>query len=124
MAAGEELFPAAAYGYDLGQLRRLGPIAKGAVNATAAAWRSGQVQTVHGEAMSRGAVVAPMLGTERCIGVLAVEVNSDRASDKTTQATVSLVAAQLSAAVAPWPAGSSTEPADILPFERAAGASS
>jgi hypothetical protein len=123
MAAGEELFPAAAYGYDLGQLSRLGPIAKGAVNATAAAWRSGQVQTVRGEEMSRGAVVAPMLGTERCIGVLAVEVNSERASDKATQATVSLIAAQLSAAVAPWPAGSSTEPADILPFERAAGAS-
>ncbi|HET9358860.1 MAG TPA: hypothetical protein VFO58_03880 [Vicinamibacterales bacterium] len=120
MAGGEELFPAAAYGYDLGQLGRLGPIAKGAVNATAAAWRTGQLQTVGGEATSRGAVVAPMLGTDRCIGVLAVEVNSERVSDKTTQATVSLVAAQLSAVVAPWPAGSSTEPADILPFERTA----
>jgi signal transduction protein with GAF and PtsI domain len=65
-----------------------------------------------------------MLGTERCIGVLAVEVNSERALDKTTQATVSLVAAQLSVVVAPWPAGSTVEPADILPFERAAGASS
>jgi hypothetical protein len=124
MAAGEELFPAAAFGYDLGQLGRLGPIAKGAVNATAAAWRTGQLQTVPGEARSRGAVVAPMLGTERCIGVLAVEVNPERALDKTTQAAVSLVAAQLSATVAPWPAGSSTEPADILPFERTAGASS
>jgi hypothetical protein len=65
-----------------------------------------------------------MLGTDRCIGVLAVEVDPDRASDKTTQAAVSLVAAQLSAVVAPWPAGSSAEPADVLPFERAAGASS
>jgi hypothetical protein len=124
MAAGEELFPAAAHGYDLGQLGRLGPIARGAVNATAAAWRTGQLQTVRGEAASRGAVVAPMLGTDRCIGVLAVEVDPDRASDKTTQAAVSLVAAQLSAVVAPWPAGSSAEPADVLPFERAAGASS
>jgi hypothetical protein len=124
MAAGEELFPAAAHGYDLGQLGRLGPIAKGAVNATAAAWRTGQLQTVRGESASRGAVVAPMLGSDRCIGVLAVEVTPDRASDKTTQATVSLVAAQLSAVVAPWPAGSSVEPADVLPFERTAGASS
>lgn len=124
MAAGEELFPAAAHGYDLGQLGRFGPIAKGAANATAAAWRTGQLQTVCGEATSRGAVVAPMLGTDRCIGVLAVEVNAERALDKTTQATVSLVAAQLSAVVAPWPAGSSTEPADILAFDRTAGASS
>jgi hypothetical protein len=124
MAAGEELFPAAAYGYDLGQLGRLGPIAKGAVNATAAAWRTGQLQMVGGEATSRGAVVAPMLGTERCIGVLAVEVGPGRALDKTTQAVVSLVAAQLSAVVAPWPAGSASEPAEVLPFERTAGASS
>jgi hypothetical protein len=120
MAGGEELFPAAAHGYDLGQLGRFGPIAKGAVNATAAAWRTGQLQTVRGEATSRGAVVAPMLGIDRCIGVLAVEVDAERASDKTTQATVSLVAAQLSAVVAPWPAGSSAESAHILPLERAA----
>jgi hypothetical protein len=63
-----------------------------------------------------------MLGTDRCIGVLAVEVDAERVSDKTTQATVSLVAAQLSAVVTPWPAGSSAEQADILPFERTAGA--
>jgi hypothetical protein len=122
MAGGEELFPAAAHGYDLGQLGRFGPIAKEAVNATAAAWRTGQLQTVRGGATSRGAVVAPMLGTDRCIGVLAVEVDAERVSDKTTQATVSLVAAQLSAVVTPWPAGSSAEQADILPFERTAGA--
>ena len=122
MAAGEELIPAAAHGYDLERLGRFGSIGPGSVNATAAAWRTGRLQTVAGESTSRGAIVAPMLGPDRCIGALAIELSPGRESDVSTQAAATLIAAQLSAVVAPWPAGSSA-PADVLPFERAAGAS-
>jgi len=121
MAAGEELFAAAVHGYDLRRLSQLGPIGSGSANATAEAWRSSQLQTVTGDATSRGAVVAPMLGQDRCIGVLAVEVAAGREADTATQAVATLIAAQLAAILTAWPAGSSVPPADVLPFERAAG---
>ena len=119
MAAGDELFAAAVHGYD--RTRQLGPIGYGSANATAEAWRSNQLQTVTGDATSRGAVVAPMLGQDRCIGVLAVEIAAGREADTATQAVATLIAAQLAAILTAWPAGSSAPPADVLPFERAAG---
>jgi hypothetical protein len=123
MAAGEELFAAAGHGYDPAVLRRLGPIPRGADNATAAAWRAGHVITVGGGPAARGAIVAPMLAPHRCIGVLAVEVTPGAEADVAAQSVAALIAAQLSAVVTAWPAGSSA-PADLLAFERAAGASS
>lgn len=119
MAAGEELFPAAVHGYDLMELNRVGPIPRAAGNATAAAWRSETLQTVAGDTSSRSAMVAPMLGSDRCIGVLALEVAPGRERDISLQAVAKLVAAQLAAVLAAWPAASSA-PADVIPFERAA----
>jgi hypothetical protein len=131
MAAGEELFAAATHGYDARQVSGLGPIGRSAGNATAHAWRSGRLQAVAGDSSSRGAIVAPMLGSDRCIGVLAIEVVPGREADSTTRSVATLIAAQLSAVLVAWPAGSSASPAsaasapatEVLPFERAAGVS-
>ena len=49
MAAGEEMFPVAWHGYDSRQLIQLGPIGPSSLNATAAAWRTGTLQSVAGE---------------------------------------------------------------------------
>jgi hypothetical protein len=125
MAAGEEIFPAAGYGYDARQLSRLGPIGHSAMNATAAAWRSGTLQTVSGDSTSRSAIVAPLFGVERCIGVLAIELPPGREIDGTIQAVVTLIAAQLATVLGAWPAASSTSPADdVLTFERASASTS
>jgi hypothetical protein len=106
MSAGEELFAVTAHGYDPRMLSRLGPIGRAADNATAAAWRTGELQTVAGDPMSNGAIVAPMFGGDRCLGVLAAEVRPGRESDPATRAVTAMIGAQLAAVVAAWPAGS------------------
>jgi len=120
MAAGEEMFPVAWHGYDSRQLSQLGPIGHSSLNAAADAWRTGTLQFVSGGPGSRSALVAPLLGIERCLGVLALEVPSGREADAPTQAVASLIAAQLSTVLGGWPAGSSLPPADVVAFERAA----
>ena len=119
MSAGDELIAASAHGYDSKALSRLGPIHRAALNATAAAWRLGRLQVVDGRDGGPGAVVTPMLGTDRCVGVVAVEVSNGRETDATTQAVTRFVAAQLAATLAPWPASSVADP-HITPLEKAA----
>ena len=118
MAAGDEMFPVAWHGYDSRQLIQLGPIGRSSLNATAAAWRTGTLQSVAGAAASQSAIVAPLLGVERCIGVLAIEVAPGREADATVQSVVTLIAAQLVTVLGAWPAGSSVPPAEVVPFER------
>lgn len=120
MAAGEELFAAAAFGYPQHVIQKLGPINRSAINATAAAWRSGTLQVVSGGHDARGALAAPMLGPDRCIGVLAAEVNIGHDSDMTRRAVAMMFAAQLAAALAGWPAASAAAPADEPPLKRTA----
>ena len=125
MAAGEEIFPVAGHGYDSRQRSQLGPISRTSMNATAAAWRSGTLQIVSGDSTSRSAIVAPLLGMDRCIGVLAIELTTGREGNATVQAVVTLIAAQLAAVLGAWPAASSTsvEAEDVLRFERASASS-
>jgi hypothetical protein len=118
MTAGEEMLPVAWYGYDSRQLSQLGPIGPSSLNAIAAAWRSGALQKVSGDSTSRSAIVTPLLGVERCIGALAIEVTPGRETDVTLQAVTTLIAAQLVTVLGAWPAGSSIPPAAVLPFDR------
>ena len=122
MAAGEELFAAAAFGYQPRVISRLGPINRSAINATAAAWRLGTMQVVSGGRGSQGALVAPLLGPDRCIGVLAVEVPHDREEDASTRAVTTMFAAQLAAALAGWPPASAAAPLSAPPLDKAAEA--
>ena len=122
MAAGEELFAAAAFGYPPHVMQKLGPINRAAVNATASAWRSGVLQLVSGGGTERSALAAPLLGPDRCIGVLAVEVSAGREGHASTRAVTTLVAAQLAATLEGWPAASAAAPLQAPPLERAAEA--
>ena len=112
MSAGEELFAVTAYGYQPQLLARLGPIAGSADNATAIAWRTGRMTTVARDGETNGAVVAPMLGPEACIGVFAVEVRHGRERDGATQAVASMIAAQLATVLSAWPVASVPQPPD------------
>ncbi len=124
MAAGEEMFPVAWHGYDSRQLIQLGPIGPSSPNAAAAAWRTATLQSVAGGPNSQSAIVVPLLGVERCIGVLAIELEPGRETDATTKAVTTLISAQLVTVLGAWPAGSSIPPAEVLPFERVTAKSS
>jgi hypothetical protein len=107
MGAGEDLFPAAAVGYDPAMVARLRPIARTADNATATAWRTGDLRVVSADRSSLGAIVAPMFGGSGCIGVLAAEVRHGRENDPATRAITGIVAAQLAGILGEWPPVSS-----------------
>jgi hypothetical protein len=113
MGAGEELFPALAYGYDDHFISRLGPIPRNAENATADAWRSGRMRTVAGDGSTHGAVATPLAGMSGCVGVFAAEVRHGRENDQATQAVAVMIAAQLASILSAWPAGSSVAPAEL-----------
>jgi hypothetical protein len=115
MGAGEELFAVTAHGYDPKVLTRLGPIGRHANNATAAAWRKGELGTVPGDMVSNGAIVAPMWGVDGCIGVLAAEIRHGRESDPSAAAVTTMFAAQLATIVAAWPAPSEAPATDQDP---------
>src|SRR4030095_7183646 len=102
MSAGEELFAVTAHGYDARMLARMGAISLSADNATAAAWRTGEVRTVAGDATTNGAIIAPLFGPTACIGVLTAEVRHGREGDASTRAVTAMLAAQLATAVAAW----------------------
>jgi hypothetical protein len=120
LSAGEELFAVVSHGYDPRIIARLGPIGGRAENATAASWRSGEVKVVPGTATSPGAIVAPMVGPDACIGVLSAEVKHGREHDADARAVTAMIAAQLAMIVSGWPAASNA-PSEAPP---AAAASS
>jgi hypothetical protein len=110
LGAGEALFPVLAHGYDDRLLRRLGPIARLADNATADAWRSGELRAVMAGAMTHGAIVVPMATPAGCVGVLATEVAQGREIDPATRAVAVMIAAQLAGVVAALPADRAASP--------------
>jgi len=116
ISAGEQLFPVIAHGYSDDSLARMGPIARDAENAAASAWRTGQLAVVPAaKTGGPGAIVTPLFGLHRCIGVLSVEVRRGEDSP-TVQAVATMIAAQLSTVVPAWPAASLT-PAGTSPSE-------
>ena len=119
IGGGGDLFAVAAHGYDEALLKRIRPIARDADNATAAAWRRGELLTLPADAGGYGAIVAPLLSPSGCVGVLAAEVSGDRDRDPSTQAVATILASQLAGVLAAWPAASTDE----RPSDRQAAAS-
>ena len=116
ISAGEQLFPVTGHGYGQEMLARLPPIARDAENATADAWRKGQLTVVGATGPAdNGAIVAPLLGPHACLGVLAAEVRHGAEHDPATRAVAAVIAAQLSTVVPAWPAASLTPPTGATP---------
>jgi hypothetical protein len=112
LGSGDELFAATSHGYHPRVISRLGSIPRDADNATADAWRTGEVRTVAGDVMANGAIVAPMFGPDTCIGVLAAEVRHGREQDESTRAVTLVVAAQLATVLGAWPAPAAARAAE------------
>ena len=91
---GVDLRPVLTHGYSPAVVTRLAPVPRSANNAAAAAYRSGTLQVVPSQPFSSGAIVAPILGPEGCIGALSAEFRGAEASEP-VQAFAAIVAAHL-----------------------------
>ncbi len=98
---GRELAPIVTHGYPSNLVTRLGTIGRDAENVTAAAFRTSLLQTVKADAVSNGAIAAPLLTPAGCVGVMAAEVRNKAEGQEPVLAAASIVAAQLAALVGP-----------------------
>jgi hypothetical protein len=98
---GRELSPIVTHGYSQSMITRLGTILTTTENATAAAFRTALMQTVRADAVSNGAIAAPIVTPAGCVGVMAAEVRHGGEADTAKLAAAAIVAAQLATLVGP-----------------------
>jgi hypothetical protein len=99
--AGADLRPVLAHGYSDQTLARIPSIARTADNAAAEAYRSGAVQVVKSRpGAAQGAIVAPMVVADGCIGALTAEMREQGEESPAQRALATLVASQLAGALA------------------------
>ena len=110
---GGDLRPAIAHGYPPQTLARMPSIPRSANNAAAAAYRSGSLQIVLAiPGTSGGAIVAPLLSPDGCIGALTAEIRGGAETSDTVQSLAAIFAAQLAGVLAPTvAAGAETDTA-------------
>ena len=93
---GSQLVPTLSHGYLPEIVSRFPPLARSAENAAARAYRTSQIQIVlarPGE--SNGAIVAPVLSSQGCVGVLSAEIRGGGETSESVQALAAIFAAQL-----------------------------
>jgi hypothetical protein len=98
---GRELSPIITHGFSAQLVSRLGTIPRDAENVTASAFRTGLLQTVNADAVSNGAIAAPLVTPIGCVGVIAAEVRGKGERDPAKLAAARIVAAQLATLVGP-----------------------
>jgi GAF domain len=101
---GQMLYPLLTHGYPAATLMRMGSLPADADNATAAAWRTGELRAVPATSEAPGALVAPIVTSDGCVGVLAAEVKDGRELRSEVRALATIFAAQLATLVTPLPA--------------------
>ncbi len=98
---GGDLRPMLAHGYAASVLARMPSVPRAANNAAAAAYRTGALQIVLAKsAASNGAIVAPILTQDGCIGSLSAELKGGAEVSDQNQAIAALVAAHLASILA------------------------
>jgi hypothetical protein len=110
--AGTALYPMFAHGYPSSVLLRLGSLPADADNATASAWRSGDLVALPAESGKRGALVTPIVTADRCVGVLAAELQNGGEMREDVRALATIFSAQLATVVTPVDAASQSDLAD------------
>lgn len=99
--AGADLRPVLAHGYSPQTLARMPAVPRSADNAAAAAYRTSALQIVLSRpGASSGAVVAPLLSPEGCIGALTAEISDRGETSDAVQAFAEIFAAQLASVLA------------------------
>jgi len=103
--SGADLRPALAHGYAPAVLARMPSVPRSGDNAAAAAYRTGSMQIVLSRpGGSNGAIVAPILAADGCVGALSVEIKGGGETSEAIQALASIVAAHLAGVLAATPA--------------------
>lgn len=106
-ASGADLRPVLAHGYSPQTLARMPSVPRSGDNAAAAAYRTAKLQIVLARpGLSIGAVVAPILSNDGCVGALSVEIRSGGEASEIVQALAAFFAAQLAAVLSAAPAES------------------
>jgi hypothetical protein len=108
---GRELSPIVVHGYSPQLAARFGTIARDAGNVTALAYRTGLLQTMKSDAVSNGAVAAPLVTGTGCVGVMAAEMKDGGEQQEPLLAAATIFASQLATLVGPPSARSKTEAA-------------
>lgn len=104
--SGTELRAVVAHGYSPDMLARIPAVPRSANNAAATAYRTGTLQIILSRPGStKGAVVAPVLSADGCIGVLSAEIRDGGEASDTVQALAAIFAAQLAGVLATSPSG-------------------
>ena len=106
---GRELSPIVVHGYSPQLASRFRTILRDAENVTALAYRTGLLQTMKGDAISNGAVAAPLITGGGCVGVMAAELKNGGEQQHTLLAASAIVAAQLATLVGPPSVRAKTE---------------
>jgi len=124
-ADGADLRPVVSHGYSAAMIAHIRPVPRSGDNAAAAAYRSGTLQIV----LSRpgeptGAVVAPILAADGCIGALSAEIRSGGETSDSVQALAAIFAAHLANVLGAAPAAAEPAPAADVREPKVAGASS
>ena len=95
--SGQVLMPLLTHGYPAAAVARIGSLPTSAENATALAWRTGDVQIVP------GALVAPIVTSDGCVGALAAELPEGSENRTEVRALATIFAAQLATFVTALP---------------------
>jgi len=109
--SGADLQPVMAHGYSDQVLELMRPVPRTADNAAAAAYRSSTLQIVSSRpGQSLGAVVAPLLSADGCIGALTAEIRDGSERSEDVQSLASIFAAQLAGVITPTTAADANVP--------------
>jgi len=100
---GADLRPLLIHGYGAQAMARIPPVPRSADNAAAAAYRSGHMQIVLSKPGASGAIVAPILAPDGCVGALSAEFSGAETSES-VQALAAIVAGHLATVLAGAPA--------------------
>jgi hypothetical protein len=102
--SGGDLRPIVAHGYGAQALARMPTVPKSAHNAAAAAYRTAALQIVRSGPGTTGAIVAPLLAAEGCVGALSAEIRSGGESSESVRALATIFAAQVAGTFTTAPA--------------------
>ena len=100
--SGADLRPVVAHGYPLQALARMASVPRSDDNAAAAAYRTGELRIVLARPWSpRGAVVAPILSVDGCVGALSAEFLTGAETSETVHSLAVIFASHLAGVLAP-----------------------
>jgi hypothetical protein len=108
---GADLQPVLTHGYSEQKRARMPNVPRSADNASATAYRTGELQIVLSRpGVSTGALVAPILSPDGCVGALSAEIRDGGEGSESVHALATIVAAQLATVLATTSAAAEAQP--------------